>query len=428
MSNFLAIATATSTLRQILQDAASQDVSGAQVKTVQPNAPASDLPKLGINVYLYQVTPNAAWRNADVPTRRANGQLVQRPRVAVDLHYLLSFYGDDAQLEPQRLLGSAISALHHQPILSREKIKQVISDAIATDPQHFLGRSDLDQEVELVKFTPLPLTLEELSKLWSVFFQTPYALSVAYVGTVVLIERESTPQPSLPVRDRNVYGITVRQPYIERVESAAGWDQPITSTSTVRIIGQRLQSDGMQVRVGGLEIVPPPDRVTDTEITLPLPAELHAGVRIIQVVQPVLMGTPPVPHTGVESNVAPFVLRPTITASVSGISSSVVSGVTVHAATLTVTFVPPVAVGQRVIVLLNEFQTMPTPDARAYTFEAPSWDDITLPPGVDETATLDFSVRMVIPGEYLVRVQVDGAESPLGLDASGHYATPRVMI
>jgi hypothetical protein len=428
VSNFLAIATATATLRQILQDAASQDVSGAEVKMIKPNAPVSELPKVGTNVYLYQVTPNAAWRNADVPTRRPSGQLVQRPRVAVDLHYLLSFYGDDAKLEPQRLLGSAISALHHQPVLSREKIREVVNAAVGADPQHFLGSSDLDQEVELVKFTPLALTLEELSKLWSVFFETPYALSTAYVGTVVLIERESAPQPSLPVRDRNVYGVIARQPFIERVESAAGWDKPITSTSTIHIIGRQLKSDVMQVRVGGIETVLPPDRVTDTQITLALPTGLYAGVQAVQIAQPVLMGTPPVLHTGAESNAAPFVLRPTVTVSASGISSSVVNNVVVHAGTVTVTFTPPVVKGQRVILLLNEFQTIPASDALAYTFDAPSWDAIPLPPGVDETAAINVSVSGVIPGDYLVRVQVDGAESLLGVDADGRYATPKVTI
>jgi hypothetical protein len=56
--------------------------------------------------------------------------------------------------------------------------------------------------VEQIKFTPLAISLEELSKLWSVFFQTPYALSVAYQGTVVLIESEEQAQPGLPVLKR----------------------------------------------------------------------------------------------------------------------------------------------------------------------------------------------------------------------------------
>ena len=34
----------------------------------------------------------------------------------------------------------------------------------------------------------------------------------------------------------------------------------------------------------------------------------------------------------------------------------------------------------------------------------------------------------VIPGDYLVRVQADGAESLLAMDGSGKYATPKVTI
>jgi hypothetical protein len=76
MSNFLAIATATATLRQVLDDAVKVDVNGAEVKTVRPNAPTNELPSPGVNVFLYQITPNTAWRNCDLPTRRTNGDVV----------------------------------------------------------------------------------------------------------------------------------------------------------------------------------------------------------------------------------------------------------------------------------------------------------------------------------------------------------------
>ena len=48
-----------------------------------------------MNVYLYRVSPNPAWRNQDLPTR-ARGPIVDRPLTAIDLHYLLTFYGDEA--------------------------------------------------------------------------------------------------------------------------------------------------------------------------------------------------------------------------------------------------------------------------------------------------------------------------------------------
>lgn len=195
MSNYLAIATATAALSRSLQAAIGVDVPGAIVTTVRPDGPSSGVPDTGVNIFLYQVTPNASWRNNDLPTRRPDGTLVQRPQVAIDLHYLLSFYGNEVDLEPQRLLGSTIRALHARPVLTL----QVIQNAISA--MGFLNNSDLAEEVESVKFTPIPLNLEELSKLWSVFFQTPYVLSVAYQASVVLISTDERPAMAQPVRE-----------------------------------------------------------------------------------------------------------------------------------------------------------------------------------------------------------------------------------
>jgi hypothetical protein len=201
MSNFLAIATVTAGLRQTLEAGVAATVPGATVTTLRPDAPGNGAAPR-VNLYLYGVTSNGAWRNADLPTRGPDGQLVHRSQVALDLHYLLTFFGDESQLEPQRLLGSVVRMLHAQPVLTRERIHQVIENAVASDPSHFLAQSDLADAVEVVKFTPMSLSLDELSKVWSVFYQTPYSLSVAYQGTVVLIESQETPQTVLPVPER----------------------------------------------------------------------------------------------------------------------------------------------------------------------------------------------------------------------------------
>ncbi|HAJ38467.1 MAG TPA: hypothetical protein DCL15_22590 [Chloroflexi bacterium] len=193
MSNHLAIATVTASLVRYLQGAVGADVGNAVVTAVRPDGPNSGVPEVGLNIFLYQVTPNAAWRNQDLPTRRPDGSLHQRPQIALDLHYLLTFYGDETQLEPQRILGSAVRALHTRPILSRQEIRSAIA------ANAFLAGADLADEIETVKLTPQSLTLEELSKLWSVLFQTPYTLSMAYDASVVLIAADSQPSMVQPV-------------------------------------------------------------------------------------------------------------------------------------------------------------------------------------------------------------------------------------
>lgn len=205
MSNYLALATVTAGLRLKLENALSDDIGDIQftVTLGRPAEPGENNAGARVNLYLYQVTPNAAWRNADLPTRDAGGALRQRPRLALDLHYLLTFYGDESNLEPQRLLGSAVRALHAGPILTRAQIEA----AVLSPDYPFLATSNLADEIESVKFSPIPLNLEELSKLWSVFFQTAYNLSLAYMASVVFIEGQEAAGRALPVQTRTVVAV-----------------------------------------------------------------------------------------------------------------------------------------------------------------------------------------------------------------------------
>lgn len=409
MSNFLAIATVTATLQAILQDAVSADVPGANATSSRPDGNGPGPTKLGVNVYLYQVTPNSAWRNADLPTRTSDGRLVQRPQVALDLHYLLTLYGNETQLEPQRILGSAVRALHARPLLSREAIEQTV------DSLDYLTDSDLAEEVELVKFMPVALSLEDLSKLWSVFFQTPYTLSTAYRATVVLIEAQETPQRALPVRVRNISASPFRQPLLDKVVSAAGKDAPIVMGDTVLIQGRYLDGEVLNVRIGEAELTP--TAVGSNQIGVQLTgADLRAGVQGVQVVY----------AGGAESNVAPLVLRPRITQDGGGDYEIEMDNVLDYGGgpannRVTVRVTPQVGPRQRATLFLNEFQPT-TPPGRSYSFVARARET--------DTDTLEFLTGLdeIEAGTYLVRVQVAGAESPLATDADGFYVEPQLMV
>jgi Pvc16 N-terminal domain len=209
MSNVLAIAAVTSTIRYVLERALGGTqpgpVGAARVTTSRPDSlgrtddGGADVPK-GLNVYLYRVTPNHAWNLTDLPTRRTDGALTHRPIAALDLHYLISGYGDDGELDPQRLLGRAILALAVNPVLTRDLVAAAMAEYGDDPATAYLTAADLGDQVELVKLAPSPLSLEELSRLWGVL-AAPHLLSVTYLATVVLIEADLTPATAPPVQE-----------------------------------------------------------------------------------------------------------------------------------------------------------------------------------------------------------------------------------
>lgn len=413
MTAALAIATATAALGQMLQEAVGTALPGAKVTKVRPIAGGAGLPSVGVNVFLYQVGPNPASRGMDTPTRDSFGNTRRKPVTGVNLHYLLSFYGDDLLMEPQRLLGVVISTMHGRPLLTRKLIR----DTVANPQLGFLAGSALAEQAELVRFTPEPMTLDELSKLWSVFFQTPYSLSVAYQGSVVMVESDETPSPAPPVQTRNLYVLPINRPRIERAADAANPSAPVVTGAVIVLAGDNLAGKTTVVRVGGVTIVPDNIEPRRIEITLPtaLPTALRAGALGVVVEHPVDMGTPPLPHPGLSSNVAPLILHPRVTSpSVSGVTGT---GGDPRDATVTAPVSPTVGATQRVELLLNETtDTAP----KAYAFAAAE--------RVADADSLDIPVKAVKAGTYLLRLRVDGAASPLDLDPASPTFGPTVTI
>lgn len=424
MSNELAVATVTAALCESIRPVVQAEVTGSDVSNVRPDeVPKATKP--GVNVFLYQVLPNAAYRNADLPTRRTDGSVVQRPCAALDLHYLLTFYGDEKTLLPQRLMGSVVRLLHARPLLTPQLIVNAIT---STTYGGYLGGSDLAEQIERVKLTPLSLDLDELSKLWSVFFQTAYRLSMAYQAHLVLIEADEREHPVLPVQTRLAYVRPLHQPEVERIGADDG-APAITSATVLAIEGRNLRGDTTRVRVGGATYRPPADRVTNRHIRLDLAATpedgtLRAGVQAVQVVHGLLMGDPPREHRHTESNVVPVVVRPAITTGGGGAYNVTASTGTDSSGdpvgNIDVTVAPAVGQHQRALLLLSPFDG--AADDPAYTLEA---DERT-----GDTTTLSFAFTTLPAGTYLVRVQVDGAQSLLVRETGTEhrYFEPRVTL
>ena len=411
MSNAFAIAAVTRTLRTIIEEALTdptdpippsippdmRPTKQIQVTTLPPDkARDGNATTNEVNLFLYHTVLDAAWCNQDLPRQARPGE-VSQPPLALNLYYLITAYGEDNnELIAQFLLGRAMRVLHDHPLLMPKEISDALAD------------SELHDQIERVRITPQPMSLEEMSKLWMTF-QTQYRISAAYEVSVVLIESTQRRRAPLPVRAANIYVSTFRRPVIDEVSP-----QIVLPGAKLTIKGQNLKGDAVKLRFGATLADPDPATASDQQLEVTLPTGLRAGVNTVQVVQELKLGTPPAPHPGAgfESSVAAFVLAPRITTAP---PISVARG-----ASLTLTVSPPVGRTQRVVLLVGD-QPINLP-ARAVT-------------DPETTASLSFSVPGSFQtGNFLLRVQVDGAESPLDVDTNpasptfNQYIGPKVTI
>lgn len=430
MSNPLAIAMLTEALRSELARIAGRSVDGAQAVAGRPQQPNPNQ-ALGpeIRLFLYQVVPNPSHRNDDLPTRSSGGARRAVPCAAIDLHYLLVFYGNDLEHEPQRLLGSVLAFMQAQPLLQPDRIAAVLDGLINHDADHPLARADLAQRVEAIRFTPINHNLEELSKLWSVFFQTPYVLSAAFEASVLFIEPEDLDaEPALPVRRAMGASVPLRNPQVTRIrgidpEAPNRAPHPdVVPGTVVSVEGSQLAAERVRIRIAGT--LRPPGSVSDERITFSFapealgPDAYRAGVVAAQVVHEVSLGDPPRPHRGAESNVMPFVVQPML---VPAAPPEVLAADADHPRRIRVPVDPPVHPGQRVVMKLYA-----TDSDESWALEAPDREVRSSAP--------EIPVMDVPAGDYLLSLQVDGASTALELEDDptspdfGRYADPRISL
>lgn len=187
MSNSLAIAAVSHLLIEQVK-AALPDFSQADkfVTVGPPQLMREGRKDPQVNLFLYQLGPDAAWRNQNIPNKPQSSF----PLLALKLNYLVTAFGkddDDTQAHP--MLGAVMLQLHGNPILPMKGDAKEIAD------------SNLADQYDSVRLTLQPLTLDEATKLWS-GFQSPYRLSVAYEASVVLIESSKPAKSAPPVISR----------------------------------------------------------------------------------------------------------------------------------------------------------------------------------------------------------------------------------
>jgi hypothetical protein len=386
VANALAIPAVSAALQNLVTQAvhADSELSGAEI-TVAPinKAPKNDNTNQ-VNLFLYQTTPNAAWRNADPPVAHP-GDTAQPP-LALDLHYLLTVYGAGSdEIMAHRMLGRAMRVLHDHSVLNRQEVAAA------------LAGNDLADQVERIRISLEPLTLDEMSKLWS-SFQKEYRTSTAYTVSVVLIDSDRasrTPLPVLTRGDGDVGAILLPEPTppfpaLERAEPPERRHAAILDDVVV-LQGHHL--DGVQwVQLETNRLAAPLELAplaggTDRMVRVRLPNDpvaLPAGLYRVWVT--ILEPDGDVSAT----NEIALAVAPEIVSFAPNPAPRDGTG----AVTLTATVRPSVLPTQPASLLLG------AREVRSQAHPAP-------------TTTLTFVVRPAAPGRHWLRMRVDGVDSPL---------------
>lgn len=410
MSNFFAIATVTAAISHVLQ-AIKQDVDGALTTTKPLDVANSDPPSNRLNIFLYRVTPNVAYRNADLPTYNFQGDIVKSPKVAVDLHYILTAYGaQNDEIMAQQILASAMRIMEENAILT----KKIIEQTVDTTNKLSVGeekKSDLAKQIENIRLSMSNISMEELSNIWS-SSQTNYRLSIGYVATVVIVESTKPTKPAPTVSQRNLYVVPIAEPFIEAVKPQI--IEYGNVDAKISIAGRNLKSDVVRIyfdntvyEPGEMDVIEP-NTITIKE----MPQGLPLGLRKVKVVQPMLIGSPPTEHeTAFSSNMVPFILCPS---DVSLSSAEVRPG-----EEITVTFAPPAKPSDEVAVLIG---------GRV----------IAVPKRPEDSNPINqVTIRIpndMKPDRYVVRVRINGIDSLTKPDENpesptrGQFVLPGVEV
>ncbi|MCC5632313.1 DUF4255 domain-containing protein [Nostoc sphaeroides CHAB 2801] len=158
-----------------------------------------------LNVFLYHVTQNrnVDWISPefrDRHSRMSNNPRSTNPPLALDLHYLLTAYGPK-DFQSEILLGYAMQMLHVSHVVKTEIIEKALKNVSETSTSSVFSQalvgvsvSNFAKQIGQIKISPEFLSMEEISKIWSVL-QTNYRPSATYNASMVLIESDSTDKP-----------------------------------------------------------------------------------------------------------------------------------------------------------------------------------------------------------------------------------------
>lgn len=180
MADYTAIAdvgiTLVELLREKMKDLILDDNS---IALMSPAEVESGDNSTRLTLYLYQIVENIHLRDLD--TSQADSSRLMNAPLVIDLFYMLTSHpvstiGDRTERtrDEQNVLSRAMQVLHDNKVLKGSILKD-----------------NLSEEDEPLHVTQVPMSLDDMTKIWTTFQDRPFKPSVCYIVTPVVVRSQN---------------------------------------------------------------------------------------------------------------------------------------------------------------------------------------------------------------------------------------------
>ncbi|MCK4937537.1 MAG: DUF4255 domain-containing protein [Methanosarcinales archaeon] len=175
MSDYTAIADVGETLVDLLRENMEDLIAPASIILFSPGE-IEDNDDIRLSLFLFQVHENVHLKNQEMQVIKPN--TTKYPPLNLDLYYLLTSYPStgiqdktERTKEEHSILGRAMQVIYDNAIL-----------------QGSVLRGGLTENNEEIHITHFPLSLDDMTKIWTTFQDKPFRPSICYIATPTKIE------------------------------------------------------------------------------------------------------------------------------------------------------------------------------------------------------------------------------------------------
>jgi len=165
---------------------AHRDTTGLKPDEIVLSSPADVSPgdPIRLSLFLYQIIENPYMKN--IGEEAVDETRFRHTPLYLDLVYMMTAYSGDTsdtteKMNDARILGWAMQVFHDHSVITGPDLTGYLPHA-----------------VDAIRITMNPMTLDEMTKIWTTFPQKPFRPSVCYLVSPVKIE--STREEEYPTR------------------------------------------------------------------------------------------------------------------------------------------------------------------------------------------------------------------------------------